>query len=119
MTRIFTGVRILQEEYKDLGGQYMSYKRADWHSGLTYMQSCRCCGCLVQYQDTSLDYRPWFPDGFVYCPKCQSPLRHNECYAINAPTYYQQQPQIAAFCTKCGRKFNPGEKFCVSCGTKR
>lgn len=38
----------------------MSYKRAEWHSGLTYIQTCHCCGIAVQYQDTHLDYRPWF-----------------------------------------------------------
>ncbi|MBQ5761695.1 MAG: zinc ribbon domain-containing protein [Clostridia bacterium] len=97
----------------------MSYKRAEWHSGLTYRRPCGGCGCIVQYQDTSLDFRPWFPDGFVYCPKCQSPLRHNEKYAINAPGYYREPGETAAFCTKCGRKFNPGERFCANCGTKR
>ena len=63
----------------------MAFKRALWHSGLTYQQTCRTCREVVTYMDNALDFRPWFPDGFVYCPKCKTPLRHNEAYAINAP----------------------------------
>lgn len=100
----------------------MSYKRAEWHSGLTYIQTCHCCGIAVQYQDTHLDYRPWFPDGFVYCPKCKTPLRHNEKYAINAPVFSEPNAQTqgtASFCTRCGKKFGPDDKFCAECGAKR
>ena len=60
----------------------MGYRRAEWRSGLTYKQTCEDCHTNVVYQDTQLDFRPWFPDGFVYCPRCQKPLRHNEKYAI-------------------------------------
>ena len=97
----------------------MAYKRALWKSGLTYEQVCEQCHTRVRYTDDKLDYRPWFADGFVYCPNCQKPLRHNEKYAINAPGYYREPGETAAFCTKCGRKFNPGERFCANCGTKR
>ena len=61
----------------------MGYQRSEWHSGLTYRQVCDQCKTTVQYQDDKLGYRPWFADGFVYCPVCKKPLRHNEAYAID------------------------------------
>lgn len=98
----------------------MSFQRATWHSGLTYQQTCRKCYTVVQYKDDILDFRPWYADGFVYCPKCHTPLRHNEAYAINRP----QQPapvktELANFCPKCGKPFDAQDNFCVACGTKR
>ena len=56
----------------------MAFKRALWHSGLTYQQTCYHCRAVVRYTDYQLDFRPWYPDGFVYCPRCKGPLRHNE-----------------------------------------
>lgn len=113
----------------------MAFKRATWHSGLTYSQTCERCRTKVTYMDNILDFRPWYPDGFVYCPTCNTPLRHNENYAINrpaqqvsvdmtaaAPAAEVTPTQIggtAAFCTGCGRAFAAGENFCPNCGTKR
>ena len=68
----------------------MGYKRAEWHSGLTYQQTCESCKTILQYTDYSLDFRPWYADGFVYCPKCKTPLRHNENYALGV-----NRPQAA------------------------
>ena len=125
----------------------MGYQRATWHSGLTYSQVCENCNTQVTYMDDKLDFRPWYPDGFVYCPTCKTPLRHNETYAINRP----QEPKVVdmtasaaaptptpapaaaptpapaaaptgvadKFCTKCGRPFNADENFCPACGNKR
>ncbi len=70
----------------------MGYERAEWHSGLTYHQECGECNTPVDYDDYKLGFRPWFPDGFVYCPKCRRPLRHNEKYAINAPAASEAAP---------------------------
>ena len=67
----------------------MGYQRAGWHSGLTYHQECYECKTPVDYTDYQLGFRPWFADGFVYCPKCKTPLRHNEKYAVNAPEVKQ------------------------------
>ncbi|MBQ7045197.1 MAG: zinc ribbon domain-containing protein [Clostridia bacterium] len=64
----------------------MAFSRAAWHSGLTYRQTCTRCKSVLRYTDKALDFRPWFADGFIYCPKCKTPLRHNENYAINAVT---------------------------------
>ena len=142
----------------------MGYKRAEWHSGLTYQQTCENCKTIVQYTDYSLDFRPWYADGFVYCPRCRTPMRHNEQYAIdaappaepvkipvpnqapaapaNVPAYTvtpseQAQnvyepvsepvpapapapaPALPAFCTACGNKFAPEDRFCPMCGNKR
>ena len=110
----------------------MGYQRANWHSGLTYRQTCEQCKTVVQYQDDILDFRPWFADGFVYCPTCKKPLRHNENYAINRPSEPQMNapcPQMseeqttesgrAVFCTKCGKAFGTADNFCANCGAKR
>ena len=110
----------------------MAFKRATWHSGLTYVQTCEKCHTKVTYMDTILDFRPWYADGFVYCPTCKTPLRHSEHYAINrpaqqvnvdmttaAPTAPVQGGGTAAFCCGCGRAFAEGENFCPNCGTKR
>jgi hypothetical protein len=39
---------------------------------------CEYCGCVFEYDREDLGYRPWYPHGFVYCPKCGKPLRHDE-----------------------------------------
>lgn len=110
----------------------MAYQREQWRSGLTYQQTCEKCRTVVRYMDDKLDFRPWYADGFVYCPTCNSPLRHNERFAINSPDAmpYTAQPVAAqdfdaqpagtaAFCTNCGKKFNEGDRFCSGCGAKR
>ena len=114
----------------------MGYQRKKYHSGLTYQQECELCHTIVRYTDKILDFRPWYADGFVYCPNCEKPLRHNERYAINPETgeYLSsasvaggsKQPSaqggtgtLAKFCSECGRKFEDGEKFCPTCGKGR
>lgn len=103
----------------------MGFRRAQWHSGLTYKQTCLECKTTVTYDDYKLDFRPWFADGFVYCPKCQKPLRHNESFAINN----EQKEEVVVdmvnketkeiFCSQCGNKFSENDKFCSQCGKKR
>lgn len=41
-----------------------------------YRIKCEYCGCVFEYTHEDLGYRPWYPHGFVYCPKCGKPLRH-------------------------------------------
>ena len=60
----------------------MSYQRVMWHSGLTYRCVCPACRSYTEYTDYQLGFRPWFPDGFVYCAQCRRPVRHNENNAI-------------------------------------
>ena len=62
----------------------MAFKRAGWHSGLTYRVTCDMCKTTILYMDDKLDFRPWFADGFIYCPTCKKPIRHRESHAINA-----------------------------------
>ncbi len=112
----------------------MGYKRAEWHSGFTYKQTCHNCGTNVEYTDYDLGFRPWYADGFVYCPKCKTPLRHNENYAINNPNMVSvpevsvpdpvpaapsAPAQGSGFCTGCGSPFGEGDCFCAKCGKKR
>jgi len=102
----------------------MAFKRALWHSGYTYQQECRTCHTIIRYTDYNLDFRPWYPDGFVYCPHCKTPLRHNEDYAIDSPYVHNVRPSSGidpkyAYCTQCGRKYTVGkDNFCASCGKK-
>ena len=104
----------------------MGFKRAEWHSGLTYRQTCQQCKAILEYTDHGLDFRPWYADGFVYCPRCRTPLRHKEEYAINnpaapvvaAPAPESGTPQ-AKFCAQCGTPFEENARFCAQCGNKR
>ena len=105
------------------------FKRANWHSGLTYRQTCDACNTEVTYKDDKLGFRPWFPDGFVYCPTCQKPLRHNEKSSIDGPVEKkvvditpsdeEYKQELAEFCSQCGNKFRDDDKFCSQCGNKR
>lgn len=105
----------------------MGFKRAEWHSGLTYRQTCSECNTTMEYTDYDLDFRPWYADGFVYCAVCKTPLRHHERFAINRvvpPTPVvvdtpANPSQLPAFCTQCGKKFGDEDRFCSGCGNKR
>ncbi|MBQ4631515.1 MAG: zinc ribbon domain-containing protein [Clostridia bacterium] len=108
------------------------FKRAEWRSGLTYQITCRNCGTVMTYMDNVLDFRPWFPDGFVYCSRCRTPLRHSERFAIDGPILTPPPPGSiptpmgsapvpgnAPFCSQCGNKFGDGARFCANCGAMR
>ena len=116
----------------------MGFSRAKWHSGLTYRQTCQTCNSIVEYTDHKLDFRPWYPDGYIDCPRCKTHLRHNESFAINRPDdpalysvgekgttvsvpveHVESTAPKAIFCTTCGRKFDDSDRFCASCGSKR
>ena len=97
------------------------FKRANWHSGLTYKQECPLCHTEVIYQDDKLGFRPWFPDGFVYCPTCEKPLRHNEKYAIDEGDKPKPKPKNkkdVICCKNCGKILTEQDKFCSQCGKK-
>ena len=86
----------------------MSYKRAAWHSGLTYQVTCNHCRTIVRYDDYKLGFRPWYADGFVYCPNCNAPLRHNESNAINPDgSRYYTQP-VNSLGQPLNPVYNPG-----------
>lgn len=98
--------------------------------------------------DDKLDFRPWYADGFVYCPNCRRPVRHNELHAVAtadgqpipnttavvgqpvepsvAPVSAPVVPPVsgapaglARFCSGCGAPFQDAERFCSQCGKKR
>lgn len=106
----------------------MAFQRAQWHSGLTYRQTCEKCKKVTDYTDYSLGFRPWYPDGFVYCPQCKTPMRHHESYAIDGPNAGKQNPspepkeepqkESAGFCSQCGSPISPEDRFCGQCGNK-
>ena len=119
----------------------MAFKRAGWHSGLTYEVTCEVCKTTVLYMDDKLDFRPWYADGFIYCPKCNSPIRHRESYAIdgNSNNTVNVNPASvsvsgdasstncdapstncdAKFCNQCGKAFGENDRFCSGCGAPR
>ena len=114
----------------------MSYKRALWSSGYTYRIRCPYCGTQISYTDKNLGYRAWYPNGFVYCPTCQKPLRHNEIYAVDAngnPVYKTEEEANQAihigymramgypadqqtFSTPAGNAASDDVLYCVKCG---
>lgn len=107
----------------------MGFQRATWHSGLTYRHVCNKCGQENIYMDDKLDFRPWYADGFIYCSKCNTPLRHNERLAIDgnttepmtdaAPAANTAPAAGTTFCTQCGKAFSEGDRFCAGCGKAR
>ena len=44
---------------------------------LKFRIECEYCKTVFTYEQEDLGYRPWYPKGFVYCPKCKRPLRHD------------------------------------------
>lgn len=42
-----------------------------------FKAKCEYCYTVFTYYRSNLDYRPWYPHGFVYCPTCKKPLRHS------------------------------------------
>ena len=45
---------------------------------------CRCDSCYFEfdYHTYDLGHRTWYPQGFVYCPRCQKPQRHKLEYEV-------------------------------------
>ena len=55
---------------------------------------CRCEYCYYEfdYHTYDLGHRAWYPHGFVYCPRCQKPLRHKLEYEVIESAPADQQP---------------------------
>ena len=55
---------------------------------------CRCEYCYFEfdYHSYDLGHRAWYPHGFVYCPRCQRPLRHKLEYEVINSAPANQQP---------------------------
>ncbi len=99
----------------------MGYQRAQWRSGLTYRQICDACKTAVIYQDDKLGFRPWYADGFVYCPNCNKPLRHHEEYAIDRPQVQKEMTvtvpsTVEPSAVPAAKPAAPKAKFCYNCG---
>ena len=59
---------------------------------------CRCEYCYFEfdYHTYDLGHRAWYPHGFVYCPRCQRPLRHKLEYEVLTAVQPVQPVQPAA-----------------------
>lgn len=42
-----------------------------------FTTECSRCGMIFDYQHSDLGYRAWYRDGYVACPRCRQPIRHN------------------------------------------
>lgn len=48
----------------------------------TFHCKCEYCYYEFDYHTYDLGHRAWYPHGFVYCPRCQRPLRHKLEYEV-------------------------------------
>ena len=53
---------------------------------------CRCKYCYFEfdYHTYDLGHRAWYPHGFIYCPRCNKPIRHRLEFEIRDNAYAQQ-----------------------------
>ena len=58
---------------------------------------CRCEYCYYEfdYHTYDLGHRAWYPHGFVYCPRCQRPLRHKLEYEVLTNVPVQNMTPVA------------------------
>ena len=52
----------------------------------TFHCKCEYCYYEFDYHAYDLGHRAWYPHGFVYCPRCQKPLRHKLEYEVREET---------------------------------
>jgi len=59
---------------------------------------CRCEYCYYEfdYHTYDLGHRAWYPHGFVYCPRCNRPIRHQLEFEVLNGTYVPVAPAPAA-----------------------
>lgn len=71
----------------------------------TFHCKCEYCYYEFDYHSYDLGHRAWYPHGFVYCPRCQRPLRHKLEYEVKedaadvrpsapAPVEVSSEPEI-------------------------
>ena len=62
------------------------------YEGYNPIFHCRCEYCCYEfdYHTYDLGHRSWYPYGFVYCPRCQKPLRHNIEYEVSTGSPVEQ-----------------------------
>lgn len=56
-----------------------------------YSSQCGHCRVLIDYQKADLAFRLWFLKGYVECPCCGKPIRHNKEKNVFIPYRYPQQ----------------------------
>ena len=52
----------------------------------TFHCKCEYCYYEFDYHAYDLGHRAWYPHGFIYCPRCQKPLRHKLEYEVLTKT---------------------------------
>ena len=46
--------------------------------GAKYKVTCPKCGVVIEYLGVDVQTHKNFPRGFIYCPKCNQPIAHDE-----------------------------------------
>jgi len=58
-----------------------------------YSAQCGHCSVLLDYQRADLAFRPWFIKGYVECPCCGKPIRHDKQKNVFVPHRYPGETQ--------------------------
>ena len=56
-----------------------------------YSSQCLHCSTLIDYQRIDLAFRLWFLRGYVECPCCHKPIRHNKKKNTFIPHRYPEE----------------------------
>ena len=56
-----------------------------------YSSQCLNCSVMIDYQSADLAFRPWFIKGYVECPCCGKPIRHNKKKNVFVPHRYPKE----------------------------
>ena len=62
----------------------------------TFHCKCEYCYYEFDYHTYDLGHRAWYPHGFVYCPRCQRPLRHKLEYEVKDSAETPRPAALAA-----------------------
>ena len=76
--------------------------------GNEYVVECPICKSKIRYLGIDIKYHRRYPDGFIYCPRCRSPIAHNEKNLSTEPGSINENPN--SFIEKLKREKEEVEK---------
>lgn len=89
-TFIFFGVRALVHALKKFSQTPPTGDMLTMSGNPFFTTRCEVCNAVFDYQLSDLGFRPWFPTGYIECPCCEKPLRHNAIENAYIPMYSPQ-----------------------------